>query len=189
VTVGSLLAFGNALPGLAAAIVLGAWLRLRPLPGLDRRTSQLVRAVSDPRTILLARRYRVFDVVTFVFAIVTAGGLATGLPHGPGWLDALEVIAVLAVARAATRGRRRWLRLQAQRVLRSPYDPAFCCCLDVPSMQGPQSRDYVEQHLFRAGAVSGLPSWQVLQCLDTHVRFLSRADADLTIRLAPEQPA
>jgi hypothetical protein len=180
---GSLLIIGNALPGLAVTVAVGAWLRLRPLPGLDVRTSQLVRAVSDPRTILLARHYRAFDVFTFIFVAIVAGGLATRLPSGPAWVGAVATIAVLAIAAATTRGRRRWVRYQRQRLLRPTYDPAMCTCLDVASVQGPQSRDYVDQHLFQAGAVRNRPDWRVLQCLGTHTRFLDLPLAQLTIRL------
>jgi hypothetical protein len=184
----SFFAVGNGLPGLAVAVAFGAWLRSRPLPGLDLRTSRLVRAVSDPRTILLARRYQAIDAFTFVFTAVVAGGLATYLLSGQGWLAAPVTVAVLVIAAAATRGRRRWIRNQRQLVQRPRYDPASCICLDTAGMQGPESRDYVQGHLFQAGRVTHRPDWHVLQCLNTHTRFLDVPHAQLTIRLAPSYP-
>jgi hypothetical protein len=186
----SFFVIGNGLPGLAIAVGFGAWLRTRPLPGLDLRTSKLVRAVSDPRTIILARRYQAFDVFTFVFTAVIAGGLAaTYLSNGPGWLAAPLTIAVLFLAAAATRGRRRWIRYQRLQAQRPPYDATICSCLGTAGMQGAQSRGYVQEHLFQAGAVSLRPAWKILQCLDTHVRFLDVPQAQLTIRLATSHPA
>lgn len=182
------LAVGNALPGVVVALALAAWSRTRALPGLDVRTSQLVRAINDPLQILRTRRYRPLDVFTLVFTLVVAGGLATQLPHRPSWLNAVETIAVFVAAIAATRGRRRWIRHELQRLLPPPLDPTTCCCLDAAGLHGAQSRPYVDSHLFRVGVIPGAPEWRLLQCLVTHTRFVDLPAAELTLRLPPAPP-
>jgi hypothetical protein len=181
--IGASIAVGNALPVVLIGLALAGWARARPLPGLDLRTSQLVRAIADPLQILKSRRYRVIDVFTFIFTLVIAGGLAARLPPRPTWLDSVEVVAVFVIAIAATRGRRRWVRHERQRLQPLSLDPNTCCCLDAAALHGAHARDYVTNHLFQVGTAPGAPKWQVLQCLDTHARFLDIPAAKLALRL------
>ncbi len=182
------IAVGNALPSVLLVLAFAAWARTRPLPGLDIRTSQLVRAIKDPLQILNRRRYRVIDVFTFIFTLVVAGGLAAQLPHRPSWLNWVEAIAVGVAAVAATRGRRRWIRHEQHRLMAPVLDPHTCSCLEAASLHGMHARRYVDTHLFRIGPAPGAPQWPVLQCLNTHTRYLDLPTAQLTLRLPPQPP-
>jgi hypothetical protein len=183
------IAVGNALPSLLVTIAVVAWTRSRPLPGLDLRTSQIVRALSDPLQVIKLRRYRPIDVFTFIFACVLVGGFATQLPHRPSWLGPLEALVVVALAVLATRGRRRWVRRERERLLPQPLDPSRCRCLDIATLRGTESCAYVDEHLFPVGVAPGAPApWDVLQCLETHTRFLNLPHATLTLRLHAAPP-
>lgn len=179
---------GNGLPIIALAVALRLWRRVRPLPGLDLRTSRLVRAISNPLQIVYARRYRPMDVLTFLLAAGAAGAAVAQLPGHPSWLDPVKVVLALLIAAACVRGRRRLVRRERASMQPSALPPDRCCCLDLTSVHGEQSRAYVEQHLFPAGVVPGAPQWHVRQCLGTHTSFLDIPSAWLTLRLPAPPP-
>ncbi|MFB9316600.1 hypothetical protein [Cryptosporangium minutisporangium] len=179
---------GNGLPVVLVSVALGAWVRIRPLPGMDLRTSQIVRATADPLQALKSRTYRPIDVFTFILTLMAGIALVAQLPRLPHWVEPLETITVVAIAFAAARGRRRWVRYERQRLALPPPDPHTCRCLDTTALRGEGTRGYVFNHLFPVGTVPAAPRWQVLQCLQTHARYLDLPHAELTLRLPATPP-
>lgn len=177
------LAMMNALPGFLIGIATLLWQRHRPVPGLDQKTSRIVRALYDPLLVVKTRRYSVMDVFVFVMASVITGGLVAQLPRDPAWLTPLKVAVAFGAGAAATWGRRRWIRRDNQELLRSPVDPARCTCQDFAGYRGIQGRRYIAEHLFNAGPVPAAPSWNIAQCLQTHTMFLHLPTAGLALRL------
>lgn len=173
----------NPAPILVLAACVGIWVRRRALPGMDLRTSRIVRAITDPMQVLRTRRYRTIDVFTFIWTLVVGCGLATRLPKHPPWLIAAGLGAACVFALAMVRTRRRWSRRQRAQLQPPPADPTRCVCLTLDLLRASEADAYLDHHLFRVGTAPAAPQWPVLQCLTTYARFLHLPEAQLAVKL------
>lgn len=174
---------GNPVPTLVLVVALGLWVRRRPLPGMDLRTSRMVRAITDPLQILRTRRYRPIDIFTLVWTFAVGCSLIVQLPKHPSWLLPAGLIADAVFALAMVRARRRWTRRQREQLQAPPADPSNCVCLDSNVLHASKADDYINHHLFRVGTAPDAPHWPVLQCLTTYTRFLHLPEANVAVRL------
>ncbi len=153
----ALLAVGSAVsikigyPVLAVGlgIAIGIWQRRRPLPGMDLRTSRIVRGATDPLLYLRTRRYRATDVFTLIVTFVIGCGLAVRLPLQPSWLMPTGIATAVILSLAALPTRRRYIRRQRQELRPPPLDPSVCRCLDAVVLHGPQADRYIENISFQ----------------------------------------
>lgn len=173
----------NALPAFVVGAATVLWSRYVPVPGLDQKTSRILRALYDPLLILQNRRYKTFDVFVSLMASVIVGGVLARLPHGPGWLTPIEIAVAVAAGAAATRARRRWVRRDNQALDKSRIDPARCSCQEFTQYRGTTGRRYITEHLFNAGPAPAASEWNLLQCLQTYAMFLDMPTAGLALRL------
>jgi hypothetical protein len=182
-------------PLLAMGARLG-WQRWRPLPGMDRQTSQLVR--SHHHGSGEAMQFHAIDVITFLAGCTigfTAGSLAAvpfSGPEGYGRMNA-GAIGALICAPALVWGRRAALRRLADARKARERDVADraldCRCWGAEGWAGPRSRHYVEHHLIALpGPVDERLPGRLLQCPRTGLLFLDVPGRPATVGVPKPQP-
>ncbi len=183
--------------GIAAAIFLGAplvvvwlvitglWNNWVPLPGLDRRSTRILRGYRLHRQKLTEFGFP--DVVAFLLgALVGMVGFAFIARNASDNVLSAFLVAGLAVGALSGAAGRRVLRrrldarrkelarLAASRDLR-------CRCRVRDQLTGPDARYYVDWHLRPEGP--GAESWQVRRCGWSGIRFLDFPALSTAVRV------